>query len=228
MQRVTTLLEAKNIAYAIEYIDLSNKPDWFVKISPNVQVPILLLDDGEVLFESDAIVEYLDETTGTPLAASNPITRAQDRAWAYLGTKHYLVQCSAQRSPDNALLVERQKKLARAFQRIENQIGTGPFFRGKEFGMVDVAWMVLLHRASIIEACTSYDFLHGFSKLKEWQKACLQTGLAEKSVSVDFVTRFSNFYLAADTWLGQQMRTRSGQACCGPSACRVEDMACCA
>jgi glutathione S-transferase len=30
VQRVTALLEAKNIAYEIEYISLSNKPQWFL------------------------------------------------------------------------------------------------------------------------------------------------------------------------------------------------------
>jgi len=61
VQRVTALLEAKGITYDIEFISLSDKPDWFLEISPNGQVPVLVTDDGTALFESDAIVEYIEE-----------------------------------------------------------------------------------------------------------------------------------------------------------------------
>ncbi|MEP0935594.1 glutathione S-transferase N-terminal domain-containing protein [Leptolyngbya sp. NM2-A1] len=39
---IITLLE-KQIPHEREYIDLSNKPDWFLKISPLGRVPILLV-----------------------------------------------------------------------------------------------------------------------------------------------------------------------------------------
>ena len=228
VQRVTALLEAKQVPYDVNYIDLSNKPAWFLEASPNGQVPILIIDDGEILFESDAIVEYLDETTGQPLSASDPVKKAQDRAWSYLASKHYLVQCSAQRSPDEQTLTERQAKLSVAFQKVETQLGAGPFFNGGDYGMVDIAWMVLLHRAAIIERCSGYDFLAESPKVKTWQQAWLATGLPEKTVSEDFIEKFSNFYLSENTYLGRQMKARSGQACCGPSECTVEDLACCA
>ena len=50
VQRVTSLLEANGSDYEIEYINLSNKPQWFLDISPNGQVPILITDDAQVLF----------------------------------------------------------------------------------------------------------------------------------------------------------------------------------
>ena len=61
VQRVTALLEQKKIPYDIEYISLRDKPDWFLRMSPNAQVPILITESGAALFESDAIVEYLEE-----------------------------------------------------------------------------------------------------------------------------------------------------------------------
>ena len=44
VQRVTALLEAKDIPYDIEFISLSDKPQWFLDISPNGQVPVLITD----------------------------------------------------------------------------------------------------------------------------------------------------------------------------------------
>lgn len=61
VQFVTALLEAKTIPYNIVYISLRNKPQWFLDISPNTKVPVLITESGTALFESDAIVEHLDE-----------------------------------------------------------------------------------------------------------------------------------------------------------------------
>ena len=228
VQRVTALLEAKHVPYEVEYIDLSDKPAWFLEASPNGQVPILITDDGQVLFESDAIVEYLDETAGAPISASDPVKKAQDRAWSYLASKHYLVQCSAQRSTDEQALKEGREKLGAAFAKMEARLGEGPYLDEDTLGMVDIAWLPLLHRAAIIQRYTDFDFLEAFPKVKRWQEAVLAIGIAEKSVSEDFESRFTAFYLADTTHLGQLAKKQSGAACCGPTECREEDLACCA
>ena len=228
VQRVTALLEVKSSDYDIEYIDLSHKPQWFLDISPNAQVPILITDDGDILFESDAIVEYLDEVVGTPLSSNNAVQKAQDRAWSYLASKNYLVQCTTQRSPDAKTLEERAAKLSKAFGKIETKLGESRYAKGDDLSMVDIAWLPLLHRAAIIEQYSGYDFLKVFPKVKQWQRNLLDTGIATKSVPEDFEERFTAFYLAESTYLGQLAQSKNGKACCGSAECRVDDMACCA
>ncbi len=203
VQRVAALLEAKKISYEIEFISLSNKPQWFMDISPNGQVPVLITHGGQALFESDAIVEYLEEAYPPLQKEISLEEKAINRAWSYLATKNYLVQCSAQRSPDKATLDERSAKLDTPFDRIEQQLSDTPYFSGHEIGMVDIAWLVLLHRAEIIEKNTGYDFIGDRPKLKSWQKNLMQTGLAEKSVPTEFEEAFSDFYLSGQTLLGQ-------------------------
>jgi len=228
VQRVTALLEAKGVPYYIEYIDLGNKPQWFLDISPNKQVPILITDDNHILFESDAIVEYLDEVAGTPISSENPVKKAQDRAWSYLASKNYLVQCSAQRSPDAQTLKERGTKLSTAFGKIEARLGESQYAPDDRIGMIDIAWLPLLHRASIVERQSGYDFLRDFPKVKRWQQNLLATGIPSKSVSEDFEDRFNAFYLAESTHLGQLAKNKRGVACDGSPECTAEDMACCA
>ncbi len=228
VQRVTALLEAKHVPYDIEYIDLSKKPVWFLNASPNGQVPILITDDDHVLFESDAIVEYLDETTSDPISAHDPVKKAQDRAWSYLASKHYLVQCGAQRSTNEHTLEKGRATLGTAFAKMEARLGEGPYFNGDSLGMVDIAWLPLLHRAAIIERYTGFDFLGAFPKVKQWQEAVLALEIAEQSVCEDFESRFTAFYLAGTTYLGQLAKKQAGTACCGPTECREEDLACCA
>src|SRR3546814_7073164 len=61
-------------------IDLRDKPDWFLRISPHGKVPVLSVD-GVPLFESNAIAEYLDDVVAPRLHPEDPIKRARNRAW---------------------------------------------------------------------------------------------------------------------------------------------------
>ncbi len=204
VQRVAALLEAKKIPYQIEFISLRNKPKWFLDISPHGQVPVLITDEGLALFESDAIAEYLDEAFPALQPRLSPEEKAKNRAWSYLASKNYLVQCSAQRSADESTLEERSQKLRRAFDKIEKQLGGTPFFRGETVGMVDIAWLPLLHRAAVIEQRSGYDFIGERPNLKRWQKLLMGTGIAEASVAPDFEDAFSEFYLSDETFLGRR------------------------
>ena len=222
VQRVTALLEAKGIDYELEFISLSDKPQWFLDISPNGQVPVLITEGGEALFESDAIAEYLEEAYPPLQPEVSLEQKARNRAWSYLASKNYLVQCSAQRSPDQAVLAERSAKLGKAFDRMEKQLGDTPYFGGDTIGMVDLAWLPLLHRADIIERRSCYDFIGDRPRLKAWQKRLLGTGLAERSVAPDFEEAFSAFYLSEQTFLGRGCAVEDcgfGEACATDACC---------
>lgn len=224
VQRVTALLEAKGISYDIEFIKLSDKPQWFLDISPTGQVPVLITDEGEALFESDAIVEYIEEVT-PPLAPDvTPVQRAKDRAWSHQASKHYLVQCSTMQSSDKKALSEREGKLGKAFEKAEKQLGDGPYFNGNRLSNVDIAWLPLLHRAKIVKEHSGYDFLARYPKVQLWQDALAETGLYEKSVAPDFAEKFSDFYLAERTFLGRgadfsetaaETEPAKASGCCG-------------
>jgi len=222
VQRVTALLEAKHLPYEVEYISLKNKPQWFLNISPNGQVPVLITETGQPLFESDAIVEYLEEAYPPLIPSVSTEQRAINRAWSYLAVKNYLVQCSAQRSANEATLKERSLKLKKAFSAMEYALGDAPYFNTKTIGIVDIAWLPLLHRAGLIEKHTGYDFLAGYPKLKKWQQQVLSTGLAEKSVAEDFEQAFTDFYLSNQTFLGNKKdvcNDNIDQACASGSCC---------
>ena len=90
VQRSVMTLREKGIAYDIDYVDLSNKPDWFVELSPLSKVPVLEVtrDDGSkvVLFESVVINEFLDDATEGSMLPADPLDRARSRAWIEFGT----------------------------------------------------------------------------------------------------------------------------------------------
>ena len=90
VQRAVIALNEKGVAFERVDIDLANKPDWFLKVSPLGKVPVLTVasDKGEVaLFESNVICEYLEETqSGAKLHPQDPLQRAQHRAWMEFGS----------------------------------------------------------------------------------------------------------------------------------------------
>lgn len=81
VHRAAITLREKGIAFERREIDLKNKPEWFLKLSPYGKVP-LLLADGVALFESTAICEFIDETHPPALLPVDPFARARQRAWA--------------------------------------------------------------------------------------------------------------------------------------------------
>ena len=91
VQRSVIVLKEKKIPFEIEYIDLANKPDWFLKISPTGKVPVLEVD-GKVLFESAVIMEYLDEVNPPSLHPTDAFKKAQDRAWIEFSSNLLVLQ----------------------------------------------------------------------------------------------------------------------------------------
>ena len=75
------VLRAKSIDFQVTYVDLNDKPDWFLEISPHGRVPVLKVD-GTALFESNAIAEFLDDEFSPRLHPADPIKRSHNRAWA--------------------------------------------------------------------------------------------------------------------------------------------------
>jgi len=88
--RVRIALNLKDIAYETASVHLvkdggHNKRPEFRAVNPQMRVPALVTATGDVLIQSLAIIDYLDETHPTPpLLPKEPIARAQARALAQI------------------------------------------------------------------------------------------------------------------------------------------------
>src|SRR6266568_1806165 len=78
VQRAVIALTEKGIAFERIDIDLANKPDWFLAISPLGKTPVLQVGDTAI-FESAVILEYLEETQPKPLHPDDPLRRRASR-----------------------------------------------------------------------------------------------------------------------------------------------------
>lgn len=70
-QRVLLTLEEKHLPYDLKLVDLGNKPEWFLKISPEGKVPLIKLDDKWIP-DSDVITQSLEEKFPDPPLVTPP------------------------------------------------------------------------------------------------------------------------------------------------------------
>ncbi|MFT5181903.1 MAG: glutathione S-transferase [Alphaproteobacteria bacterium] len=169
-------MRAKEVEFEVTYVNLQDKPDWFLEISPHGKVPVLKVDD-EILFESNAIAEYLDEMVEPPLHPADPIKRARNRAWTdftsdfagALGKIGY----SKTREDMEAAVAEAPKRLQRLETALEGRGNDGPFFNGKDLCLVDAAYAPFLQRYRFVDRLLHNDVLKDFPLINAWADALL-------------------------------------------------------
>lgn len=77
VQRAAIVLAEKGVPFERRDVDLDHKPAWFLAVSPLGKTPVLLVD-GNALFESAVICEYLDETFEPWLHPGDALERARE------------------------------------------------------------------------------------------------------------------------------------------------------
>jgi len=65
----------------LDVVDRTNRPEVIGHLNPALRVPVLVLDDGRPLVESNAIIGYLAE--GTEYVSEDPYERARTLGWQF-------------------------------------------------------------------------------------------------------------------------------------------------
>ena len=103
VRRVAVTLHLYGIPFTRNPISVFGDAEEMARINPVVRIPSLVLDDGEVLIDSAAIIDHLDETVGPSMAltprsgkerqrvlqATAMATGAIDKAGAVVYERHY-------------------------------------------------------------------------------------------------------------------------------------------
>lgn len=169
VQRAVIVLTEKQIKHRRSYIDLANKPDWFMALSPLGRVPVLETS-GAVVFESQVIAEYLDEITAGSLHPADPLEKARHRSWIEFGSETLNAIAGFYNAPDAKSFNTRAAVLRDKLVRIEQEI-KGPFFAGEDFHMIDGVWGTIFRYFHTFDHVLGYEILDGLTDIKTWRNS---------------------------------------------------------
>ncbi len=198
---VITLLE-KEADYTVSYIDLAEKPDWFLRISPLGKVPVLRVDDEHVIFESAVICEFLNEVTPGDLHPGDPVAKAHNRAWIAFGESLLFDQHRLMLAGDAGSFEETWTDNRARLARIDEAY-TGPFFDGDRFSLVDAALAPLLQRYALAQRYVALPGYGDFTGLSRWWDALAERPSVPGSVPDDFEERWRAFFREKDSHFGR-------------------------
>lgn len=209
VQRAVIVATEKGIPFERVDIDLANKPDWFLAMSPTGKVPLLEVtgEDGEtqILFESAVIAEYLDELGGERLLSADPLKRARERAWIEFASGTLADIARLYSAPTAVAFDEAKEALGRRFASIEAEIA-GPWFAGDKFGLVDAAFGPVFRYIDIFERHAGIFIGEPGLKLRAWIEALAGRPSVIGAVGADYEERLIAFVLAKQSHLARLLK----------------------
>ena len=140
---------AEHLGQAFEWVETSvlkaeTRTPEFLVLNPAGQVPLLVLEDGRPLSQSNAIILYLAE--GSSLIPSDPYARAKMLEWMFWEqyshepyvavARFHMLYLGKPRESLDAKLVERG---GQALARLETQLQQTGFLVGAQLTLADVA-----------------------------------------------------------------------------------------
>ena len=172
VQRAVIVLLEKNIAHQRTFIDLADKPDWFLEMSPLGRVPVLETE-GAVVFESQVIVEYLDEITPGSLHPIDLLEKARHRSWIEFGSQTLNAIGGFYNARDRVAFEQKRVVLRKNFELFEQEIA-GPFFAGDTFHVIDGIWGTIFRYFDVFDQIEDFGIMAGLKKTNLLRQAVAQ------------------------------------------------------
>jgi RNA polymerase-associated protein len=142
--RVRIVLAEKGVVAETVEVDLGNKPNELFELNPYGTVPTLV-DRDLVLYESNIILEYLEERfPHPPLMPVYPVARARNRLMMLrVDRDWYSLVKDISHAPDKATAEKARKELYDSLLSVAPVFGDSPYFLSEEFTLVDCSLPVL-------------------------------------------------------------------------------------
>jgi maleylacetoacetate isomerase len=189
--RVRIALNVKGLSAEMVPIHLQkegglNKKPEYRAVNPQMRVPALRLDSGELLTQSLAIIEYFDEVhRDPPLLPRDPVERAKVRALAQLIACdiHPLNNVSPLRYLKNELGQDQAKIdrwyhhwILEGFDAMEAMVRPAPYAFGSAVTLADICLVPQVYNARRLKVP-----LDRFSKLVAIDAACAKLAAFERA-----------------------------------------------
>jgi glutathione S-transferase len=149
-----SLLGAEYEWVPVDILNGETQTDAFLQKNPNGKIPVLELEDGTCLWESNAILNFLAE--GTPYLLTEPRLRTQMLQWQFFEQYSHEPTIAVARfiqfylgMPEERMEEYRSlhKRGYRALKVMEQQLQRTPFLVGEHFSIADIALYAYTHVA---------------------------------------------------------------------------------
>jgi glutathione S-transferase len=150
-RKVLTVLAEKGREVPLVVVDLmkgEQKSPTHLARQPFGVVPVLEEDDGFQIYESRAIIRYLDRVIpGTSLTPTDP--KAYARMEQYISVEQSYFSSAAMKivmerimkgGGDDAIVAAGRAGLQKPFEVIDSVLSQQPFLAGNHFTLADVSW----------------------------------------------------------------------------------------
>jgi glutathione S-transferase len=191
VQRAVVALTEKGVPFERIGIDLANKPDWFLKLSPLGKTPVLLVGD-HAIFESAVILEYLEETQARPLHPSDALRRAEHRAFIEFGSAVLNDIAGLYSAPDEATFKAKAAQLQGRFAWLETHV-IGPWFDGDSFSLVDAVFGPVFRYFDVFDGIGDFGILTGKPMIARWRQNLATRASVRSAVGSDYPALLRDF-----------------------------------
>ena len=175
VRKVRIALEEKAIPYELVPARASDPNAGVSELNPLGKVPVLVRDDGGTLYDSSVIIEYADGLTDTARLIPNDFAgRIEVKRWEALGdgVADATVAMTHIEGQKPEWYANQRKKIDRALQTMERDIGARQFCHGDAFSLADIA------------AGFAIGYLDYVLPVVDWRKSCPGlTALCERLAS---------------------------------------------
>lgn len=204
---VITLLE-KSVPYERVDIDLANKPEWFTQLSPMGKVPLLVINEQDVLVESAVICEYIDAVTDGALLATEPLLRAKQQSWIEFGSNILQLIAKWYHAKSHAEFLDVFSSLHTAMEYLEAHIKL-PYFDGDDFTLVDAVFGPIFRYFVVFESHGVITPLANNIRVRKWTEQLMQRTSVQQAVSPDYADLLIAFIELRDGWLGRELQNHT-------------------
>lgn len=155
--KVRLMLAHLDLSYEripVSVTDRSNRQDLFAGKNPALRIPVLRLEDGRFLGESNAIVWYLAE--GTPYLPDDRYERGQVLQWMFfeqydhepnVAVARFLLHYSGEQEKHAELIAQKQRLGHKALRAMDQRLAESEFLASADYTVADVALYAYTHVA---------------------------------------------------------------------------------
>jgi len=203
VQRAAIAMMEKGIKFERRVVDLANKPEWFLKISPLGKTPVLVVGET-VIFESAVILEYLEETGPGPMHPVDPLQRAEHRSWIEFGSAILNDIAGFYNAKDAVAFDTKRLSLNAKFAQLEGRLGEGPFFDGA-FSLVDAVFGPVFRYFDVFDRIADFGIFAGREKCLAWRRTLAGQESVRLAVGSDYTELLRKFLIGRKSHLSTLM-----------------------